>query len=146
MMMATLDMSIGIDPGKTGGYAFVVGYFVQYNPLDLTLFIEDIKGWNKTHTLRAVVERQWSRPKQNVKAMDKLMCNFCTVKGILMAFDIPYIEVAPQTWRAQVLQNATATKQDAFTFAEDRYGITLKKEYDGIADAICIAHYKPPKD
>ena len=143
--MATLDMSIGIDPGKTGGYAFVAGNFAHYKPLDLELFIKDIKNWNVYHVLTAVIEKQWSRPKQNVRAMDKLMCNFCIVKGILMAFNIPYIEVAPQTWRSQVLQNATATKQDAFTFVEDYYGITLKKKYDGIADAICIAHYKPPE-
>ena len=148
---------IGVDPGKKGAIALIpteISWEVKTLPtpyidgygLDVDKILKFLEYYVHDPILgklptTACIEKQWSRPKQDIKSMDVLIGNFWEWVGVLKTLQVEIQIVAPQTWKAKVLHNANATKADAIEFANTKYGLSLQKKDDGIADACAIAFY-----
>ena len=140
---------IGIDPGVTGGIAYIKpdAVSVEFKELVLDTLPAVLRG---LITIRAYanipsiayVEKQWIwKNERDFKTANTLIKNFGYVLGVLRSLNIPYHEVAPRTWKREVLGNGNATKEQARMFVKETYGIELKVTQDGLYDALCIAHY-----
>ena len=145
---------IGVDPGQKGGLAIidptghvkVIATPIMDTGLDGIEILRFIQWFTEdplfgTLPSVAYIERQWSRPNQNVKAMDRLMINYGEWIGFFKALRIDIRTVPARTWKKLVLNNANASKQDAIDFANKTYRTQLSTGDDGLADAIAVAHY-----
>lgn len=150
---------MGIDPGKTGGIAFVTrgGRYLESIHMPLTAGKEiDVKSIifkideiiEKGTLAFCFIEKIQYPPKQSVKST----CTTCTGYGriltILDMMDIKYEEVAPLKWKRNFSlikkpkKDSVATAQKLFPKAPKScfYGPKggLK---DGVAEALLIAEY-----
>ena len=147
---------IGIDPGMKGGLAFLdddgvmayalpmVGGEINYSKL-ISLLVDPL---DNTDTYLAVIEKVHAMPKQGVSSTFKFGRQYGEIRGILIALNIPMIEVTPQAWKKKVLagQDWKGNKKASVQFCQKRWPKVslLPKERsrvpsDGMADAICIA-------
>jgi len=139
---------IGIDPGsESGAMAWntfdTTGMstlrFKDVTPKEFCLKIKELSPYFVT------VEKVHTFPMQGISSAGKFMENFGMIKGFLMALDIPYSEVTPQTWmkyyglKREKEQSRTEWKKVLRQRAEELYPYT--KIVTETADAILIAHY-----
>ncbi len=142
---------MGVDPGKHGGLALIVGpqAFAQQIPLagkelDLSELAVWIKGWEPDV---AYVERVHAFPKQGVTSVFTFGKVYGSILGVLGALGIRVELVEPTEWKKVVLAGTTKDKDAAIDYARRAYpGTSLIPEgkrtpHDGLADAICIATY-----
>lgn len=91
---------LGIDPGASGGLAvrcdgYAMGYKMPETERDLSnLFAELWPGINM-----ALIERVHSFPGQGVASSFTFGQNYGFLRGMLIAYDIPFEEVTPQRWQ-----------------------------------------------
>ena len=140
---------IGIDPGLNGGIAYLEDEeLVEYTKLPT---IGEKKGrqlnkkalirWvqDRKEVDRCVIEDVHSMPKQGVSSVFK----FGMIKGQLdmlpTVLGIPLYYVTPQRWKKIMLEGTAKDKNAAILYVTNRFGISLNKSEDGIADAILIA-------
>ena len=148
----------GIDPGLDGGIAWILQSsetMTMKMPvvskrtkakterrLDTKLLISELLGTNLV-----VIERQQAMPKQGVASTFKIGKNYGILLGILAAMEIPFQEVRPQEWKNSVLKGTKKDKGAAIEFCQRRYPeaklvpIGCRVPHDGLADALCLAHY-----
>lgn len=139
---------IGVDPGKFGGLQIIVQPSESLHTLPMDNNMSQVSNWISSilegypnHSVYAYIEKQWSRPLQDVKKGDILIINYAKILGMLETMKIPVFLVAPQTWKTSVLGDANATKKAAIDFCKATYNKEYKLAEDGLSDALCIAHY-----
>ncbi len=153
-------MVLGVDPGLSGGLALIdsstntcktirmpirksYGSKSEVDPLT-------INAWLNEHCYEAeacFLERVTSRPKQGVTSSFNFGMSYGMLRAVLEMF-VPVYTVMPNAWKKKVLQGyVTSDKSGAIAFCGDNYpNVNLvqprcRKPHDGIADAICLAHY-----
>ena len=147
-------LTIGIDPGKFGAYAVIRDNdYAAVRPFDL---VEDQVDWHEIacrwkllvgtgEVVRAVIEKVGAMPGQGVTSMFNFGKGTGTLIGILVALEIPYLEVAPQTWKAVVLRDTDKSKGAAVLHCAAMWPkVELpkqKKQKEGCADALSIAEW-----
>lgn len=140
---------IGIDPGKSGGIAFIdteisVSETVPYSDKALIALCKNASD----HNFDAVccLEKVGAMPGQGVVSMFSFGQSVGYIKGVLESFKIPYQEIAPQKWKREFgltsdkAQSAEICRKlfpDVSLLATPR----CKKPHDGMAEALLMAEY-----
>ncbi len=140
---------LGIDPGKTGGVAYVddAGKYdawqIPATERD-TLDLFDELTLGEPGILRAVIEKVASRPGQGVASMFTFGQNYGMLRAFLVASFIPFEAVPPGTWQKEfALIDPSATK----TNKKNKHKARAQELFPGIkithaiADALLIAEY-----
>lgn len=152
---------VGIDPGQTGGIALLTPRTATARVMPL-LPKEEWKDagspidWRTFHSLLlewspelAVIERVSSMPGQGVASTFKFGSNYGGLLAAVQGLAIPHRLVVPRVWKKNVLgEDFNHDKAGAAAFVACQHPeLSLlptprsKKPHDGMADAICIAHY-----
>lgn len=145
---------LGIDPGADGGFA-VLGNGPAPVIADVFPTLGAGIDWATWSTRLghygvtvAVVEKVHSMPGQGVRSMFSMGHNLGMIEGILIARHIPYLLVAPQTWKRVILRDSDRDKAAAIAFCRRAWPDTdlrrserARLAHDGKADALCIAEY-----
>ena len=142
---------IGIDPGLDGAVGFLgahvrtvrtptikVGKRRQYRAQGMAQIFQDCFG--RREFMFAVLESVHSMPKQGVASAFSFGRGFGLWEGILVALGIPYLIVAPQTWKAVMLRDMPKDKNAAKLQAA-RLWPELGRLSDGEAEALLMAEY-----
>ena len=140
---------IGIDPGKSGGIAFIDDennlQCFRFNQ-DLNALISDIKIIRKIDKCVAKLELVHSFPNQGVKSTFSFGENYGFWHGIFSALDIKYTKVTPKKWMSYygVLPKVKKDRKNKLKeMAQEEYPDTKVTLY--VADAILIAKYTKEK-
>lgn len=158
---------IGIDPGLSGAIAIIIPtslghvgiiYTLSMPLINREIDVNAIHCWlNKWLHLDdeyfggmptiAHIEKTWNVSKGGI-AVARLNKSAGIMIGMLRTLDIPTYEVAPVTWKKEVLGNYRAKKQDAIEFCQKNFPeiSLLRKDTSefpdhNIAEAICLAEY-----
>ena len=141
---------IGIDPGKKGGFA-VLGTHPGACPLPYAGDTPD--GAWLADRFRALadpvlyMEKVHAAPGQGVVSMFTFGRGYGYILGVACAMGVPVVLVTPQKWKAEVLAGTAKDKEAAIAWCRRTYPrISLvppgcRTPQDGMADALCIAHY-----
>lgn len=145
-------MIIGIDPGQSGGIAYI-SPTGSSGALPMPISAKDIDGHEIAARLKelfpavVILEKVHAMPKQGVSSTFKFGMGFGLVIGICEALGIPYRLVTPQKWKGVVLSGTAKDKDAAIAFVRRAYpSIDLtpgrkRVPHDGMADAVCLAEY-----
>jgi len=146
-------MIVGIDPGQTGGIAYIDAASGTSDAIPMPLMGKEIDGHELANALRGrsidtvILEKVHAMPKQGVSSTFKFGMGFGLVIGVCEALSIPYRLVTPQAWKKAVLAGTTKDKDAAVSFVRRAYpSIDLtpgrkRVPHDGMADAVCLAEY-----
>ena len=98
-----MKIYIGLDPGKSGGVAFILENRLYTFKCTSTVhdMVEEINFCNKLgpeYEIFAVVEKVWSFPGQGVRSVFTFGENYGTWLGILAALKVPHKLVVPNKW------------------------------------------------
>jgi len=158
----TLKIYVGIDPGKDGGIAAIIGtgkeegrvFFAEKiplsgdNELDLSLITSQMETFKRQGIVQVTIEKVHSMPGQGVASMFSFGMTTGMIHGVVAACRIPRYLVSPQTWKKKILYDTAKDKNAAIEYCARVYPqISLlatprsQKAHTGIADAICIARY-----
>lgn len=136
---------LGIDPGKSGAFALISPGNEQVSVHDFTEFNDVVKLLSGYDIRHAFIEKVHAMPGQGVCSMFSFGENFGTWKGILIALQIPFTQVAPQTWKKSMLKDMPKEKSSSVQRCLQLYpqmvdSFKRKKDHNR-ADAILIASY-----
>lgn len=145
---------IGIDPGKSGGYA-VINHeefgkgTVFARPMDEKSLVDDMRFISEAFSaneIRCCLEKVGAMPGQGVTSMFSFGTGYGFIQGVLTAFGIPYQLVPPQTWKKAFSLNSN--KQTSIEVCQRLFpDVSLmrtdrcKKPHDGMAEALLMAEY-----
>ena len=142
---------IGVDPGQSGGVAFVTDSVAESIPMPLAGREVDGRALADWFRFRqptlVVVEKVGAMPKQGVSSTFKFGRNFGVILGVIEACGYSYRLVTPQAWKRAVLAGTSRDKLAAIGYVHQMYpGIDLtpgrkRTPHDGMADAVCLAEY-----
>ena len=142
---------IGIDPGKSGGYAVIKTMTIYNNvivkPWDDTEFVHDMREiYLDNEISMCCLEKVGAMPGQGVTSMFSFGKSAGFIEGVLEAFSIPYQLVPPQTWKKAYSLNSN--KQTSIEVCRKLFpAVSLmrtercKKPHDGMAEALLMAEY-----
>lgn len=144
-------IAIGIDPGKSGALA-VIYSDEQNNPIRVKvipfeeLSYRDLLATCTDSRVVCCLEKVGAMPGQGVVSMFNFGLNFGFIQGLLVANNIPYQLVPPQTWKKEF--SLSGDKQKSIDVCKRLFpGINLlatqrsRKENDGMAEAVLMAEY-----
>ena len=145
-----MKLTIGIDPGSSGGYAIAWENTINVYPLgedfEFVEHIQDLKDHPDVTSIEAVVELvpPFAGKKIPSSSSFKLGENYGFIQGVLRMAEIPFTLIRPQEWQKGLsgLKGLTSNKRKkvlanhAKRFFPSTKGITLKT-----ADAILILRY-----
>lgn len=142
-------ISVGIDPGKSGGFAILRdGKCVRAKKWDDVEFIAAMQ-WVADQTLssiRVCVEKVGAMPHQGVTSMFNFGVSFGFIQGVLQAYGIPYQLVPPGTWKKEF--GLTSDKQTSIDVCRRLFpDVSLlptercKVPSDGLAESLLMAEY-----
>lgn len=141
---------IGIDPGKSGGIAYIdtqdnISGTMPYSDTELINLCRDAShDWNKE--VVCCLEKVGAMPGQGVVSMFSFGQSVGYIKGVLESFRIPYQEITPQKWKREFGLTSDKAKSaevcrklfpDVSLLASPR----CKKPHDGMAEALLMAEY-----
>lgn len=167
---------IGIDPGLSGALAMInegagcrneeTGLWQPSTQAMDTPTAETGKGTKReylisamadmlerscgTHTMRgkvfAIIEAVHSMPKQGVASSFSFGRGLGIWEGILSAYRIPYIKVAPQTWKKAMMGDMPRDNKDSSRIVASRLfpwvaDLFKRKKDDGRAEALLMAEH-----
>jgi len=149
---------VGIDPGKTGGIAFLEkgkncegGLYkmpINVSKVDVgelqTIFLEHLST-GEEH--QVYIEKQQVRARQRGGAL--IGENYGRIVAVLELLELTTIEVIPRVWKSTLFPDQVTAGNKEISIQKcinEGYDLptlkpTGKKLHDGIADAICIALY-----
>ena len=140
---------IGIDPGKSGGIAYVDesgnydAWKIPATERDTLDVFQEVAAAYQGH-VRAIIEKVASRPGQGVVSMFTFGQNYGMLRAFLVASFIPFEAVPPGTWQREFsLIDPKATK----TEKKNKHKAHAQQLFPGIkithanADALLIAEY-----
>ena len=98
-----MKIYIGLDPGKSGGVAFILenSLYTFKCPSTVHDMVDEINFCNKLgpeYEIFAVVEKVWSFPGQGVRSVFTFGENYGTWLGILAPLKVPHKLVVPNKW------------------------------------------------
>lgn len=149
---------LGIDPGKSGGWA-VVGSECKAGVMPMVDKEIDAKALHdllkRYQPAFVAVEKAASMSGTTAsggrlsapRSMFSYGMGYGKIRGILEAGLWPHALVTPQAWKKQILAGTAKDKAAAIEHCRRAYpDINLtpgsrRKPHDGIADAVCIAEY-----
>lgn len=149
--------SIGIDPGLRGGIAVidaetksVKAWPMPIDPdtegIDILELHRRLVGIPHESTI-VTVEKAQAAPKQGVVSMFNYGVGFGIVRAIATLTHECVYMVRPTIWKKALGLSGQPGKESAILLVEQLYpevNLVLprcRKPHDGMADAICIAHY-----
>lgn len=141
---------VGIDPGKTGGIAWItpedvgaIAMPMAGKEIDLPTFVALLQKINPD---KIVIEKQQSMPKQGVSSTFTTGANYGRLCGACAIYSTEIIR--PQEWKNVVLKATAKDKPAAIAYCRRVFPTVsllpterCKKPSDGMADALCIAEY-----
>lgn len=138
---------LGVDPGKSGGYAVIQDRQASVFPWDDTEFAEFCRLLEgNSEGVTACVEKVSAMPGQGVTSMFTFGKTAGFIEGVLTACGIGYQLVPPQTWKKEFQLHKS--KQDSITVCKRLFpGVNLKRtercrtDSDGMAEALLMAEY-----
>jgi len=141
---------LGIDPGKSGGIAYVddAGKYdawpIPATERDTLDIFDEFQLDDDAIGLRALIEKVASRPGQGVASMFAFGRNYGMLRAFLVASFIPFEAVPPGTWQKEFgLIDPAATR----TVKKNKHKARAQELFPGmkithaIADALLIAEY-----
>ena len=138
---------IGIDPGKSGGIAFINNRTgeIGTNPFCSSALIELLEE-ARYYDCVCCLEKVGAMPGQGVVSMFNFGQSVGYIKGMLEAFGIPYQEISPQRWKKEF--GLSSDKAASVEVCRKLFpSINLlstpkcKKPHDGMAEALLMAEY-----
>lgn len=140
---------VGIDVGKTGGWAILTGdgsfhsmeSFKSYKEFKRKL---EYFGSSFPKRFFTVLEQVSAMPGQGVTSMFSFGQNYGGWQALLEILEMPYQLSTPQKWQKAILGTFPKgqSKDRALAFVQRRWPeLNLKKKDHGIVDALCIALY-----
>ena len=138
-------MFIGIDPGKSGGIAYIEDGITSAAPYGHSALIELLELARYRECV-CCLEKVGAMPGQGVVSMFNFGQSVGYIKGVLEAFKIPYQEISPQKWKKEFGLNsdkAASAEVCRKLFPEVNLLATprCKKPHDGMAEALLMAEY-----
>lgn len=138
---------IGIDPGKSGGFAIIDDGLIithAYNDEDFVRYMESVSKSGENAI--ACLEQVGAMPGQGVTSMFSFGKSAGFLEGVMQAFGIKYQLIRPQTWKKEFGLNSS--KQKSIDVCRKLFPeISLlrtekcKKPHDGMAEALLMAEY-----
>lgn len=139
-----MKMFIGVDPGMSGGVAFMdhLGLeaipFKLHTPHDLVGFIETRVALSSGPVI-CFLEAVNAMPKQGVSSTFKFGVNYGWWQGVLTALGIPFRRVYPLKWQTAMSCRTGGNKNITKARAQELFpGVKITH---AVADAILIAEY-----
>lgn len=137
---------IGIDPGKSGGVAYIdteTGLALTLPYSDRAL-IATLRGVG--NNVMCCLEKVGARPGQGVTSMFNFGQSVGFIKGVLETLEVPYQEITPQKWKNEFGLNADkAASVEVCGRLFPGVGLLAtpkcKKPHDGMAEALLMAEY-----
>jgi hypothetical protein len=139
---------IGIDPGQSGGLAFITdglgrGAVVEKMPKTERDVIDLLERWNVEGRTFAVLEHVWSIPGQG--GAFAFGVNVGTLRTALTAARIPFDQAIPRRWQSALGvaydKGATDTEKKNITKRRAQQLFPALDVTHAIADALLIAEY-----
>jgi len=142
-MKSTFDdkyLYMGIDPGKSGGIAFVSSdYYEAYKMPSTEHDISELIEEFSDKVIKCYIEKVASRPAQSSVATFTFGMNYGMLRALLVAFKIPFDEVTPKKW--QKLLGCLSGGDKNVTKAKAQQLFPEIKVTHAIADSLLIAEY-----
>ncbi len=135
-------MIVGIDPGASGGIAFIESSMGRKTLVKIFKFTTEndiIKLLQEHKPDIAVLEQVHSMPGQGVVSVFSFGANWGCYKGALLALNIPFYLVTPQKWQKKLGCMSKGNKNVTKNKAQQLYP-SLKITH-ATADALLIATY-----
>ncbi len=153
-----MSLTIGIDPGVTGGIAlFLDGELLAVDPLPtrarlygsgLQLDGAELMGWllekRAGRPCVAILEAVSSRPGQGVRSVFNFGHMLGSIEGVLQAVGIPYQLVSASVWKKRaglIGKKKSASRSLAGQLFPDQADRFKRVKDDGLAEAALIARY-----
>lgn len=132
-------MIIGIDPGQSGGIAFVTDLVaVVYKMPDTERDLWEVLN-SGLDAQKAFIEKVGPMPKQGVVSMFKFGKHYGMLRGMLIAMGVPFDDVTPQRWQKALGCMTKGDKNVSKAKAQELFpGIKMTHAK---ADALLIAEY-----
>lgn len=138
-----MDAVIGIDPGKSGGIAYLsIGQELAYKMPETERDIYDLiikLSKLEPNPKRIYIEKVHAMPGQGVTSMFSFGQNYGFLRACLIASEVPFEEIRPAQWQnllgCKTKGNKNVTKSKAQQLFPDI------KITHAIADALLIAEY-----
>ena len=97
---------LGIDPGSASGCIGIISLIdgkelkstIEFNKYTTKEWFNELSEFSKEYPCFAVLEKVHGMPGMNVSAVSSFMKNVGHIEMALIALDIPFIEVTPQSW------------------------------------------------
>ena len=137
-----MDGFMGIDPGKSGGIAIVFSDGLRSREWKIPDTERDL--WEifldaAQYTQFAMIERVHSSPQMGVRSAFSFGQSYGTLRGMLIALEIPFDEVAPSKWQKH---QRCLTKGDKNVSKKKAQQLFPKvKMTHAIADSLLIGDY-----
>lgn len=139
---------IGIDPGKRGGYCYIIDGQVTARPWDDMFFVQDMHCLAVMDEPKvAAVEKVGAFSGQGVKSMFSFGHSLGFIEGVLSGLGIPYQLIPPVTWKRSFSLIGKDKKASIETcqklFPELNLMATPRSRVpsDGLAEAALLALY-----
>lgn len=135
---------IGIDPGASGGIAIlsegVKPYAVKMPETERDVFdtLNSLKTWHDTEAV-AVIEKVHSMPGQGVASTFTFGKGYGALRMALIALEIPYREITPQTWQKALGCMTKGNKNVSKERAQQLF--PMLKITHAIADSLLLAEW-----
>lgn len=150
---------IGIDPGLSGGIAFInendllpfATPVIGGKDYDVQAMKQILQQWKSTGSLFCTIENQISMPGQGLTSTLATGKGFGIWLGLLAGLEVPFQVISAKQWQNKLF-TGTSPKLDTkarseivakrlFPAADFRKSDRATKAHDGLTDAACIAEY-----
>lgn len=139
---------IGIDPGKRGGYVWIMDGQVTARPWDDVFFVQDMHCLAVIDEPKvAAVEKVGAMPGQGTVSMFNFGKSAGYIEGVLTALGIPYQLVPPNVWKREFSligkdkQASITVCRKLFPELDLKRTERCKTDSDGKAEAALLAEY-----
>ncbi len=136
---------IGIDPGASGGVAWIEGTHVIARKMPETekdiyeLFLEASDRTEGDTEMFAIIEKVHSSPQMGVTSSFSFGKNYGMLRAFLTSCQIPFDQITPQTW--QKAMGCMSGGDKNVTKAKAQQLFPKMKVTHAIADSLLIAQY-----
>ena len=139
----------GIDPGQSGGIAFIrIGKIVAskddypicaYKMPDTEADTADLLNEFRSNIVMTFIEAVHSMPKQGVASSFKFGRSYGFLRGLLVGLKIPFEEVSPQKWQKGM--NCLTHGDKNVSKAKAQHLFPYIRVTHALADALLIAEF-----
>lgn len=139
----------GIDPGKLGGYAYIIDGEAKAFPWENNFFVRDMKGLTSLRDggIIVAVEKVHAVHGNGIVSSFTFGKSAGYIEGVLTALEIPYQLVSPPVWKKEFSligkdkQASIDACHQLFPGLDLRRTERCRKESDGLAEACLLMVY-----